>query len=239
MELQENKVYTVAELAEWFKITQKTFSNTRAKRLEMLKEYCSFEDLGRKKGILIKEVYIPEYCKKSTRSLVSQMFDEMWGYQNENIDRGTKVANKMYKTGKFKDIKLSTLISYVNQERKKRYGKISSTKHPQESGENGSCRYVFCKITPSGEMLSFSNLERKIIKDIRKKYNFGEETEEYQAFREGYMTGEISQEEWADFTENYEKDKWEDYCAEVAHNIENFVGFGVQIENKEEDWRAD
>ena len=37
MELQENKVYTVAELAEWFKITQKTFSNTRAKRLEMLK----------------------------------------------------------------------------------------------------------------------------------------------------------------------------------------------------------
>ena len=79
----------------------------------------------------------------------------------------------------------------------------------------------------------------KIIKDIRKKYNFGEETEEYQAFREGYLTGEISQEEWNDFTTNYERDKWEDYCAEVAHNIENFVGFGVQIENKEEDWRVD
>jgi hypothetical protein len=236
MELQENKIYTSAELAEWFKITPKTFSNTRIKRLEILKDYCSFEDLGRK-GILIKDVYIFEYKGKAS-ARVKQLFDEMWGYQGENIDRGTKVAEKMFRQEKF-DIKLSTLKNYVNQERKRRYGKISSKKHPQESGKDGSCRFIFCKITPSGEMLHFNNLEMKIIKDIRKKYNFGEETEEYQAFREAYQSGEITQEEWADYTENYEKDKWDEYCAEVAHNIESFVGFGVQVEKREEDWRVD
>ena len=60
MILEAGKIYNAAQLAEWFRIKPKSFSNNKIKKLKELEEYCKFNDLGRK-GVEVIEVYIEEY----------------------------------------------------------------------------------------------------------------------------------------------------------------------------------
>ena len=53
---------TNKELADWFRIKEKSFRDTRAKKLEILKEYAEFENLRGKVNILKISREIIEKC---------------------------------------------------------------------------------------------------------------------------------------------------------------------------------
>ena len=90
------------DLAAWFQISPGSFSNNKAKKLEELKRYCKFEDMGRK-GINILEIY-EAYYQTKPRQQIKKIFDEIlltdaealeWGQDNNNIDTATHFANKI------------------------------------------------------------------------------------------------------------------------------------------------
>ena len=57
-------IMTNKELADWFRIKEKSFRDTRAKKLEILKEYAEFENLRGKVNIL-KISRFPYYSIRS------------------------------------------------------------------------------------------------------------------------------------------------------------------------------
>ena len=59
MILEENKLYTNEELAEWFEIAEGSFKNQKKKKLEYLSLFADFEI--RKGKVYITKVYEPEY----------------------------------------------------------------------------------------------------------------------------------------------------------------------------------
>lgn len=59
MLLEENKIYTNEEMAQWFEITEGTFKNQKKKKLEYLSLFADFELVKGK--IQIIKVYEPNY----------------------------------------------------------------------------------------------------------------------------------------------------------------------------------
>lgn len=49
------------EIAEWFGVTKKTYTNSSPRYLEKLKEYADFERM--RGGVIIKKIYFSEYIK--------------------------------------------------------------------------------------------------------------------------------------------------------------------------------
>ena len=75
MELRLGRMLS-SELAEWFGVTPKTYSNTKKKKLQILSHYCKFQDM-KNKGILISEIYVYEYGG-SAKEIVEEEFTEAW-----------------------------------------------------------------------------------------------------------------------------------------------------------------
>lgn len=63
----EEKIYSMTELAEWFGIAYSSFRSRRDKKLEELRMFAEFTDLGRK-GVKITKVKEPVYKKKGSKS---------------------------------------------------------------------------------------------------------------------------------------------------------------------------
>ena len=59
--LQNNSSISWKELTNWFQTTEANFKKHKKDKLEVLKNYCSFEILEDKTGIFIKEVYKEVY----------------------------------------------------------------------------------------------------------------------------------------------------------------------------------
>ena len=59
------------ELADWFGIKLKSFSNTRVKKLKELEAYADFEDLG-KAGINITNIKKPIYTKTKAYDIIKK-----------------------------------------------------------------------------------------------------------------------------------------------------------------------
>lgn len=73
----EEGIISSRDLAEWFGISFSTMKNGRRRKLEELKLFAEFEDLGRK-GILIKRVILPIYEKRGSenKKYMSDHFNE-------------------------------------------------------------------------------------------------------------------------------------------------------------------
>lgn len=230
MILEAGKIYNAAQLAEWFRIKPKSFSNNKIKKLKELEEYCKFNDLGRK-GVEVIEVYIEEY-KTAAKEKVAKSFEDCWGNsRGEKLDTGKNVARKIKQKYNL-DTKEQTLSSYVNLERKKQYGKINTKHHINPSGEKGSCRYVFCKRV-GDEYLPFTASELEIKKELYKKYKFDEETEEYAMWKEAFLDGDISEQDWIDFCKNYQSDKWANFKAELSKELNCICTYATLLELKQ------
>lgn len=125
---------TVLELAEWFGVQRGTVSKNKQKYLEKLKDYCSFDDLG-KKGIDIKEIYFPVRMKNvSIRDL--KLYKELVESQPEQI---TSVA-AMVEELKEKGMKDSTLTYRLSKAGEIGFGK---TKEKDSEGLYGERNYVW------------------------------------------------------------------------------------------------
>ena len=59
MILEEGKIYTNSQLAEWFKVKPVTFTKSKQKKLEYLKNFAEFEKVKGK--IKITKVLEPNY----------------------------------------------------------------------------------------------------------------------------------------------------------------------------------
>ena len=141
MELIE-KIYSSKELAEWFGISPKTFSNKRKKYLNNLKYFADFEDLGGQKGILIKQVLNPIYSKKGSIAyqIIKDNFHKAW--HSSGYDTAARVGSQIWKENE----ELQQLISeatakqYVLKARTEFYGKV----YDRDSyGELGICKPVY------------------------------------------------------------------------------------------------
>ena len=72
------------ELAEWFGITLKSFTNARKSKLEELTNFATFDVI--RGGVDIKEVIRPTYIReiKKKQNLINEVFEEEWKGGNGN-----------------------------------------------------------------------------------------------------------------------------------------------------------
>ena len=59
MILEEGKIYTNSQLAEWFEVKPATFTKSKRKKLEYLKNFAKFEEIKGKVKII--QVLEPNY----------------------------------------------------------------------------------------------------------------------------------------------------------------------------------
>ena len=134
-------VWLNKDLAEWFEISTKTFSNTKKKRLEELSEYAKFREEKRK--IIIEEVYNPVYKKKNNRSfnLVKDSLIELWC--PNNLDTCKNVTKKLTKKYDKSELPLeeSSLYNYTRASRDELFGKPLKNSR----GTLGKCEYEWVK----------------------------------------------------------------------------------------------
>lgn len=90
MILEEGKIYTNEELAEWFQIKPPSFTKTKRKKLEYLKYFADFEEVKRK--IKIIKVYEPNYINPRDK----ESNNELYQRGIENVIKETPL--QMYKT---------------------------------------------------------------------------------------------------------------------------------------------
>lgn len=120
--------YTNKQLAEWFGIKEKTFSNTKEHRLEELKEYADFYE--EKKKIIITNVK-QEFYKKD-RDKLEEILEQNWEKflkVNSHLALFKDQVTEFWRGyhGKYSD---ATLYKYTAQWRTKKYGRIL----PKEKG---------------------------------------------------------------------------------------------------------
>ena len=213
-------IWKSKDLAEWFGITAASFANRKKKKLEELKEYCVFEDLG-KKGVDIIEIYNPYYRTK-VRELVHQHFFECWGYEDEVVngnnmnDTCRAAAQKFITKYGDKGLKESTIITYFNQEKIALFGKTGSKQRPQNPGPMGNARYVFCKYI-DGEYLDFTPEEKEKKQKLYKALGLHEtnliDFEEMAMLREAKNEGELSIDEYIKYCDERNEVRWNIYVA--------------------------
>lgn len=198
MELIE-KIYSSKELAEWFGISPKTFSNKRKKYLNNLKYFADFEDLGGQKGILIKQVLNPIYSKKGSRAyqIIKDNFHKAW--HSSGYDTAARVGSQIWKENE----ELQQLISeatakqYVLKARTEFYGKV----YDRDSyGELGICKPVYIARNSWDEAILLTDEQIATINKIRREIY---DDEQAPMLDEALIHHEISEEEYEKILKDY------------------------------------
>ena len=185
--LEKNKLYTSAEMADWFGVKPKTYSRTKSKYLEKLKQYAQFEDLGRK-GIKIINVYFDEYVKTSTKKVVQQEFENSWGKHPNTLKA---VADDIYQNNKEKLlVKENTVYQATGQVKRDWYGVAK-----KRGGSKGSCRWIHCVFDLElGHYRYFTPEEQKIRNKLLNIFfkDSAQRICEVKELQNSYKIGEIS-----------------------------------------------
>lgn len=163
MVLEEGKIYTNAELAQWFDIAVGTFKNTKKKRLSELSEYATYE-ICKGGKIKVLRVFEKEYCPKRSynKEIVHVHFFDGWS--KTMIDTSRRAANKFYSLhGEKMTVTEETSYRYYCQERVARFGKDGGTDGREEKHWG-----TFNEATQEFELLTEE--ENKIYQELKKKY---------------------------------------------------------------------
>lgn len=218
-ELRLGKI-SIKELADWFGVKEKTYRNTKQKRLGELKAYAEFEEVYG--GINITKILdenLVTYKKSLSKSkeIVFNAFDEEW--DKSGLDTCSHVADKIYtKYSNKLDIAHSTTYSYTRAARKEFYGVPFIS-----CGSHGHCSYAWVKITvQDGDIkyLALNEKEEQIKKQLLKKYFSTDEEIEMHIAME-VESGEITK------AEAYDK------IAELrSYNRAGFMAFKRDLEEK-------
>lgn len=192
------------ELAEWFGISPSSLSAHKQDKLEELKAYADYEDLGRR-GVNIIKIIEPIYSKVSSESKakIFEVFDSSWG--ENGLDTATNVRDKIkYRYKDLIPVSDDTVYRYVLDARNKYYGKPF-----KELGEYGNCIYIWGKQEfdeESSEIyyVPLTDEEIEIKQQMMKQY-FGTDEEKDIMIAEMVETGEITKEEAYDLMVEYRK----------------------------------
>lgn len=188
----ELKIYTSKELAEWFGISPASFYKYREKKLEELKAFADFKQVGNKqKKIQITYIYEPVYSKQGSANFkrIKDQVDEVW--DASGLDTCKRVSEKIMEKNNYAlAIKDSTVYNYTLKSRNILYGK------PFDGigGTLGSCRYSWVKEDKNGDLRELTQEEQDIKDKLIKKY-YGDATEKQILVQGMIEAGEITKEE--------------------------------------------
>lgn len=208
------------ELADWFGIKLKSFSNTRAKKLKELEEYADFEDLG-KTGINIINIKKPIYIKSKAYNIIAEEFDKAWGINGNKLDTCVNAAKKIYdRRNNDLTVKENTLITYTGNYKRETYGAAYS-KNGAYRGTKGHCEIKLCKYIDNN-YIPFTPAEEKIKKEIYRKYfkEIGEQIEELQKIKTSIKDGDITKEEYLFQLEAFTDSIWTNAIIELEKVLE-------------------
>jgi hypothetical protein len=205
-------IMTNKELAEWFGVTEKTLRSSKQRRMKILKDYASFEEVRGKINIL--KIYIPVYVKKGSQQfeLVKSHIDETWA--KNGLDTKKHVSDQIYAKKEEYGIIVakSTNYSYVCQGANQLYGRPTVN----EYGEIGKCRYALCVLDAvTNEVRWFTEEEYAKRQELRKKYFDSKESKDLQDHKEAILKqvklGELNDKEAAEQIYFLEKQPYFDY----------------------------
>lgn len=228
MLLQENIVYTMKELAEWFGIKPASFSNRKQNRLKELSSYCDFEDRGRK-GIYIKKVYIAEYGGKA-RKIIERDFKEAWKDNPNTIKNASDYICK--KNKKILTVNNNTMYQYTCAVKRDWYGIAGST-----GGRKGRCKWVYCVIDKENKTCRYLTKEEEKIKKEMLKIFFKdkeERAEEVKKLQKSRQLGEINDKEYIEKSEEIlgiaEGGEWDKFNQQFMETIGCYCDFALELE---------
>ena len=188
----ELRIYSNKELAEWFGITPASFSKYKEKKLEQLKAFADFEQVGNvQKKIKITRIYQPIYCKQgsATFNKIKSQVDEVW--DPDGLDTCKRVSQKILEKNQYAlAIADSTAYNYTLRSRNDLYGRPFD----EAGGSLGHCRYMWCKEDDQGNLSVLTPEEEQIKQKLMKKY-FGDATEKQILVQGMVEAGEIKKEE--------------------------------------------
>lgn len=240
MELQSNKIYAPKELANWFGVKPHTFSNTRIKKLEILKQYCDFEDLGNK-GIKVTKVHMAEYAG-NTRKIVEKDFKEAWTggrkvssfKSGNNLNTIKETADYIYKKNeKILNVKPVTIYNTTCAVKRDWYGipKI-------REGSKGRCKWVYCAVNIEKNVYRYLTEEEQAIKKEMLEAFFkddGQRTEELKKLQQSKKLGEISDAEYIQKSEEIlgiaENGNWDKFNKQFMERIGVYCDFVLELED--------
>lgn len=213
--LEENRLYTNAELAEWFHISAGTFKNTKKKRLEELEEYASFQKIKGK--VLILQVYEAEYIPKRSwnKEIIHKEFFNAWSVTL--IDTGRRASNKMFELfGDKLTITQETTYRYLLDEKTVRFG--SAKKNTE--GTDGHERKIWCTFNKETGEFEPLTPQQKIIFQELKDYYFSSVTTDELELAQLQLQGEFNKKELLEVQELLKKKKQSAFLAFKSALIE-------------------
>lgn len=190
MELKENSVYNLAELAAWFGVRHETMTRQKDKYLGYLKLFADYEPVG-KTRVRITKVIEPSFNKEriSNYNKVKEKIGDYW--QEDGLDTCSHVTSVIAKEENL-PMAESTIYNYVLKSKTELYGKPYIVR-----GTKGTCVYMWCKKIGTGADAHFEFLtpeEEAVKRAIVSKY-YGDTTEQ-NIFVQGMVrSGEITKEE--------------------------------------------
>ena len=216
-----------SEVAEWFHISPKAYSNTKKKKLEVLKQYCKFEDLGRK-GVNITEIYIYEFSGK-TREIVENEFLEAW---KENPNTLKNAADYIYsKRQNDLTVKPITVYNCTCKVKRDWFGVPKKC-----GGSKGYCNWVYAVYDIETNKYRYlteeeQQIRAKLLKEFYKDSDA--RIEEIAKLKESYKLGEISKEDYDTMTDevlgfNFEGD-WDKFNRAFEEAIHLPTGWAIEL----------
>jgi len=195
MILEKNNIYNNKQLAEWFGINPSTLSRNRQEYLEILKDFVSYEEVG--KRIKVLEVYIPEYDKhwNSNYGKVRNKVPEVWNANG--LDSSARVSQEIQHQLML-PLTEGTVYQYTLRSRNELYGRPFG-----QPGELGRCTYIWCKKVGDGrtaQIIPLTPEEEEIKQKLIQKY-FGNVSEKQIIVKAMVESGEITKEEAWDVLE--------------------------------------
>ena len=208
---------TSAELADWFNITSSTYTHNRKKKLKELKIFADFKEIYG--GVEITKVKIPIYAKKGSRAynIIRDNFSNAW--HASGYDTAARVGSQIWgENPELQDmISESTAKAYTARVRTEFYGRV----YKKEQGSLGWCKYAYVVSNEWEEAILLTDEQSAQVSElIHKIYTNEQEPYMYEAF----CGGQITEEEYNEFQEDWKNKAGERYKKFITELAE-LLGF--------------
>lgn len=234
MKLEKNTLYSNSQIAEWFGLKSRKFTNKgqKEKKLEQLKLFADYELVGDKtKKIFIKEVYEPVYSKKGSQNfqIINNNLEKYWKDNGRGLDICKRVGEAMFKDG-ITTLSCSSAVNYAGISKREKYGV-----NYMSEGKIGYSIYAWGKwVQGEGQeephLEPLTAQEQAIKNQLIKKY-FGNTTEKQIFIQNMIDNGEIrKQDAWGLLEElTNMKGKMAAFKADFAIAIDSAIGRGTYL----------